>query len=524
MKNKIKTLIKGVLVFLVLFAAAQAVLIYKDYRAERAFLKAEPVGEAFDFDILTDKAEQLSQLPYEAPDNDLPEDLKNLDYDGYRSIRFKREAGPWYGLHKPFEVQFFHAGALFQNSVRINEVIHGKTFPLKYSLMFFDFGNNKFNPKYFRDIGYAGFRLHYPLNTGDYFDELVSFLGASYFRALGEGQKYGLSARGLAIDTAVSTGEEFPVFKEFWLQRPRWHDSSATVYALLDSPSVAGAYKFVITPGHNTVMNVTVRLFFRKDVGKLGIAPLTSMYLFGENTKNRFDDFRPEVHDSDGLLILNGNSEWLWRPLDNSKSLRISNFSDDDPQGYGLLQRDRDLSHYLDFEAHYEQRPSVWVEPLGYWGKGTVELVEIPSIQEIHDNVVAYWVPDKKAVAGEKMEVSYNLHWFNDLPAEKIPGDITATRTGIGGVSGMLETDKRKFVIDFDILNMKEEVERGIATLEVSASEGEIVKKVLSYNPLTQGLTAYIDFVPNGKISELRAVVVKKGKNISEVWSYQWLP
>ncbi len=524
MKKYIKPLIKGAAALLVLFFLAEAVILYRDYQRESALLNADPVGVAFDFDLLAEKAKKLAEQPFVPPENDLPEALQKLDYDGYRDIRFKREAGPWYGLHKPFEVQFFHAGALFQNSVRINEIIHGKSFPLKYSLTFFDFGRNKFNPKYFTDIGYAGFRLHYPLNTNDYFDELVSFLGASYFRALAEGQKYGLSARGLAIDTAVATGEEFPIFKEFWLKRPRWRDDAATVYALLDSPSVTGAYKFVIRPGHNTVMNVEVRLFVRKDINKLGIAPLTSMYLFGENTKNKFDDFRPEVHDSDGLLILNGNGEWLWRPLDNSKNLRISNFSDENPKGFGLLQRDRDLSHYLDFEAHYEQRPSAWVEPIGSWGKGTVELVEIPSAQEIHDNVVAYWVPDEKAVAGQELSYSYNLHWFNDLPAEKIPGDITATRTGIGGVSGMLEVDKRKFVIDFDILNMKEEVEQGIATLEVSASEGEIVKKTLAYNPLTQGLTAYIDFVPNGKISELRAVVVKKGRNISEVWSYQWLP
>ena len=202
----------------------------------------------------------------------------------------------------------------------------------------------------------------------------------------------------------------------------------------------------------------------------------------------------------------------------------ISAFVDNNPKGFGLLQRDRNPAHYLDFEANYEQRPSVWVEPLGNWGKGWVELVEIPSIQEIHDNVVAYWVPQEKIIPLQPLHYQYRLHWFNKLPVEKIPGDITATYTGIGGVSGMLETQKRKFVIDFDILNMKQEVEKGIARLEVSASEGAISGKHLMYNPVTKGLTAYIDFVPNGKTSELRAVVTKNGKNISEVWSYQWLP
>ena len=241
------------------------------------------------------------------------------------------------------------------------------------------------------------------------------------------------------------------------------------------------------------------------------------MYLFGENTKNKFDDHRPEVHDSDGLLVLNGNGEWLWRPLDNSKYLRISAFVDENPKGFGLLQRDREPAHYLDFEANYEQRPSAWVEPVGDWGKGWIELVEIPSQQEIHDNVVAYWVPREKAVPQKELHYRYRLYWFTKLPVKKVPGDITATYTGIGGVSGMLEDHKRKFVIDFDILNMQKEVEKGIATLEVSASEGEITGKHLMYNPVTKGLTAYIDFKPNGKTSELRASVVKKGKNISEL-------
>ena len=223
-------------------------------------------------------------------------------------------------------------------------------------------------------------------------------------------------------------------------------------------------------------------------------------------------------------MIQNGAGEWLWRPLDNSKYLRISSFVDNNPKGFGLLQRDKNPEHYLDFEAHYEQRPSVWVEPTGDWGKGSVELVEIPSVQEIHDNVVAYWVPKKSPEPSEELSYKYKLYWFNDFPVEKHPGSITATYTGIGGVSGMLETNKRKFAIDFDILNMKSEVEKGIATIDASASEGKIVGKHLVYNPLTRGVTAYVDFEPNGKTSELRISIVKKGKAISEVWSYQWLP
>ena len=222
---------------------------------------------------------------------------KDLTYDQHRDIRFVRENGPWYGKRLPFEVQFFHLGSLFQVSVPINEVIDGKAKPIDYSPAFFNYGKNdlKITDNH---LGYAGFRLHNPLNSPTYYDELVSFLGASYFRALGKQQKYGLSARGLAIDTAVQTGEEFPIFREFWIQRPKRGDKSVTVYALLDSPSITGAYTFVITPGKQTVMDVDTVLIPRKAINKIGIAPLTSMFLFGENTKNRFDDHRPEVHEN----------------------------------------------------------------------------------------------------------------------------------------------------------------------------------------------------------------------------------
>lgn len=485
------------------------------------------VGEDFNRDILITRAVKLSKEPYEAPANHLPQELKNLSYDQHRDIRFVRENGPWYGKRLPYEVQFFHPGSIFEVSVPINEVSNGKAVPIDYSSNFFNYGKNnlRINDNH---LGYAGFRLHHPLNSPTYYDELVSFLGASYFRVLGKGQKYGLSARGLAIDTAVQTGEEFPIFKEFWLQRPKRGDKTVTVYALLDSPSITGAYTFVIKPGKQTIMNVDTVLIPRKAINKIGIAPLTSMFLFGENTKNRFDDHRPEVHDSDGLLIWNGKNEVLWRPLDNSKYLRVSTFLDENPKGFGLMQRDRNPEHYLDFEADYEQRPSAWVEPEGNWGKGKVQLVEIPSMQEIHDNIVAFWIPDQPVEPGVPLQYRYKLYWSNELPAETNLAKITSTYTGIGGVSGMLETNKRKFVVDFDLpgkrKQIRADIKDGKIIPEVSTSEGKIIGTYLVYNPVTGGGTVYVDFEPNNKTAELRIVLKKDNRVISEVWSYQWLP
>ncbi len=493
---------------------------------KNAVSQEESVVDVESFDEIIDLARTLSQSDYKAPNDDVPDSFKNLNYDQYRDIRFVRENGPWYNQKLPFEMQFFHVGSMFQYAVPINEIVQGKAKPIEYSSEFFDYGKNNFESEDFKIDGYAGFRIHAPLNTATYYDELIAFLGASYFRALGKGEKYGLSARGLAVDTALQTGEEFPVFREFWIRKPRKYSKDIKLYALLDSPSISGAYSFLVTPGKNTTVKVDAVLFPRKEINKLGIAPLTSMFLFGENTKNKFDDHRPEVHDSDGLLLWNGNDEWLWRPLDNSKYLRVSSFEDNNPKGFGLMQRDKNPEHYLDFESLYDLRPSVWVEPLGNWGEGVVQLVEIPSVQEIHDNVVAFWVPKKKIKAGKEYRFSYKLNWSGDVPFDNLLAEVSATYTGVGGVSGMLETEKRKFVIDFSgaALDYKKDIESGELKPAVSVNEGKIVGTHMIYNPLTKGATVYLDYKPSGKIAEFRVSLQKSGKNVSEVWSYQWLP
>ncbi len=481
----------------------------------------------FSKDLIITRAREMAKRVYSENKTPLPDELKKLDYDQYRDIRFVRENGPWYGKNRPFEMQLFHLGSIFEKPVRINEIFKGKVKEIKYSSDFFDYGKNKIDTSKFNNLGYAGFRLHYPLNKSDYYDELISFLGASYFRALAQGQKYGLSARGLAINTALQIGEEFPVFREFWIEKPTKNAAEIKMYALLDSPSVVGAYSFIIQPGLSTTVDVEAVLFPRKNIEKLGIAPLTSMFLFGENNKYNFDDYRPEVHDSDGLLVWNGNDEWLWRPLDNSKHLRISSFVDNNPKGFGLMQRDRNPEHYRDFEAYYEQRPSVWVEPLEGWGKGLVQLVEIPSQQEIHDNIVAFFVPERKIKEGKEYRFSYRLHWTNRVPVRNNLARVTATYTGIGGVSGALQQNKRKFVIDFSAPNLKniqKLIEDGSLKADVSASDGKILGTRIMFNPLTKAPTVYLDFQPEDGVSELRVVLRYLGNPVSEVWSYQWLP
>lgn len=477
---------------------------------------------AFSFADVVQMAQNVSSETYKQSNASLPKELDEMNYDTYRSIRYLREKGPWYQQNLPFEIQFFHLGSLFKKSVRIYEIDGQDVHPFHYDSLAFLQSDHPISP--FQNLGYAGFRLHYPLNTANYLDELISFLGASYFRALGVDQKYGASARGLAIDTGLLSGEEFPEFTTFWIQKPKASDKEVQIFALLDSPRITGAYAFTIKPGQTTRIDVKMILFPREPIEKIGIAPLTSMYLFGENTKNRFFDYRMEVHDSDGLLIHNSRGEWLWRPLDNNPKMRISSFEDENVQGFGLFQRDRDATHYMDFEAFYEDRPTIWVQPLKPFGPGIVQLIEIPSDKEIHDNVVALFVPQKPLEPGKRYEYEYQLKWMkNKNPIASGLGEVISTYVGKGGISGAEDDQWIKFAIDFKgkTLNKIKEIDQ--LTPDVSAQNGRIRHIVLSANPLTKGYRLTFDFQPKEDVSEIRAVL-KKGKwNQTEVWTYQWL-
>ena len=377
---------------------------------------AARTASAFELEDVARRARQLAQEPFHDPRGQVPDWLLKLTYDQWRDIRFRDDHALWRDRRSAFRVQFFHPGLYYDRTVTVNVVRADGVHPVPFSPSWFDYGKNDFASKVPQGLGYAGFRVHYPIKTRNYYDEVIVFLGASYFRAVGNEQVFGLSARGLAVDTAESRGEEFPWFREFWLVTPRAGAKELTIFALLDSPSLTGGYRFVVAPGEQTVVNVESRLFLRKEVRKLGIAPLNSMFFHGENSVRTFADFRPETHDSDGVLMNFATGEWLWRPLDNPRTLHVSAFQAENPKGFGLLQRDRDFEHYQDLETHAERRPSVWVAPREGWGAGRIEVVEIPTNSDTNDNIVVYWVPDKTPKPGEPFPFSYALSWYE--PAE----------------------------------------------------------------------------------------------------------
>ncbi|RJS25053.1 glucan biosynthesis protein D [Corallococcus sp. H22C18031201] len=472
---------------------------------------------AFSAEVVRERARALAARPYREPPVGVPPEYANLSYDAYRDIRYRADQALWRTAGLPFQAQFFHPGLFFPRPVAMNVVEGGRSRPLAFSPSLFTYGPLVKVPPLAKSEGFAGFRLAYPLNRPDVMDELVAFLGASYFRGLGQGNRYGLSARGLAIDTGLPGGEEFPSFREFWLETPAPGEARVVVHALLDGPSVAGAYRFVIHPGERTVMEVEASLFARKAVRQLGVAPLTSMYQFGENDRGAFDDFRPEVHDSDGLAIWMKEGEKLWRPLENPPHLSVASFRADNPRGFGLLQRDQSFTSYEDLEARYELRPSAWVEPVGDWGPGSVRLVEIPTASEMDDNIVAFWVPDAPVVPGTALRFAYRLSWGAAPQGVPTPGSVSATRVAAGSVKGA-----RRFVIDFTRAGSSAE---GPVEAVVTASRGQVLHPIAQPHAVTGGWRATFELVPDGDSPvELRCFLKRGSETLTETWSDLWIP
>lgn len=487
----------------------------------------ERSAEPHRFEDVVTMARKRAAAAYQPPSASIPDPLAQMDYDAYRRIRFKPESAFLKGTN--FRLQLFHPGFLFTDPVSVHLVTQdgaGREIPFDKSD--FDYGGQGLAAALTPGLGFAGLRLHYPLNDPARFDELAVFQGASYFRLLGRGQRYGLSARGLAIDTAAPAGEQFPAFRAFWIVTPPGTAHRIELHALLDSPSVAGAYRFEIAPGAPTVTDVHAVLFFRRAAGKLGLAPLTSMFLHGEMKLRRFDDFRPEVHDSDGLMVHSGAGEWIWRPLTNPVRLAVSAFVDENPRGFGLLQRDRAFSNYQDLEAAYERRASYWVEPLGPWGAGHIELVEIPTPDETNDNIVAFWVPDESPAPGAPFELRYRLTAALDLSDLHPGGKAVATwqtTPQIPGTQASLPARARRFIVDFagGPLDYFVKAPDGVEAI-ASSSRGRIVRAFVTANEEVAGLRAIFDFVPEpGRDTDLRLFLRSAdGRALTETWTLRW--
>ncbi len=500
---------------------------------ENAFAATPPKGlrrlgkpEPFDYAKLKGTARQLSTAAYKPRPDALPRALAALNWDRWQSIRFRNEESLWADDHLRYQVRFFHLGFTIKKPVRMYLVESGQVQELGFDRNMFDYSSSGLKPADVPEtLGFAGFRLNYQT---DWVRDVAAFQGASYFRAVDGDMQYGMSQRGLAVDTGTPSPEEFPEFIAYYLERPQKDSTQLTVYGLLDSPSVSGAYRFIIEVGDTLVMDVDAALYPRKQIDRIGVAPGTSMYLFGQNDRRVAFDWRPQIHDSDGLQMWTGSGEWIWRPLMNPPVVRTNSFVDNNPRGFGLVQRERSFSQYEDDGVFYDKRPSVWVEPKGHWGAGQVMLVEIPTVDETFDNIVAFWNPAEKPQKGQELLFGYKLYWCREVPVASGLATARATRTGIGGIVGQKRTYfSWRFVIDFAGGDFALLGDHANVVPMISASRGKV--EITSARPLREinGWRAMFDLHLTDDSVEpinLRLFLSQNGRALTETWLYQYTP
>jgi glucans biosynthesis protein len=509
----------------ILAGASTLPLVALALRPDAAAAAGLTLGEAqsFDFDRLRGQAKELASKPYQPPAIRYGDVLERIDYDAYQQIRFIPGNALWANDDDgPYPIQFFHLGRFFKAPVQLHVVKDGQAREILYSPALFTFGKAEFAAQLPEDIGFAGFRV---MDTGSKTDWLA-FLGAAYFRSSGQLDQYGLSTRGIAIDTGLPTPEEFPRFTGFWFEPSATDPLAVVIYALMDGPSIAGAYRMECAKHDGVVMQIEAALYARTDIKRLGVAPLTSMFWYDETNRRQARDWRPEIHDSDGLAILTGAGEHIWRPLNDPPQLQVSWFVDKDPKGFGLLQRDRNFENYEDDGVFYDRRPSVWVEPLEGWGEGAVQLVEIPTDDEISDNIVAYWLPKAPVKAGSEWNFKYRLHWLADEPYPPNLARVIATRVGRGGIPGQPRPkDKKKIVIDFAGGPLEDLKKGDPVQLIVDAARGTIDGDYVLQVVGTKHWRAFFDIAVDGAAPvDIRAFLRYNDKPLSETWLFQFIP
>ena len=486
---------------------------------------AKPVSK-FDFDDVIRRARDLASAPFEAEPPVLPPAVAKLDFDTWRDIRFRPEKAFLNAPNSLFRLQLFHLGHLYRWPVTINTIRDGIPTPIPYSAALFDYGHTKIEHPLPVNLGFAGFRLHFPLNQPRVFDEVIAFLGASYFRFLGRNQRYGISARGLAVNAGTDS-EEFPIFREFWIETPAADAEHATIYGLLDGAAATGAFRFDLYPNVDTAVEVSATLFPRKTGMKFGLAPLSSMFFIGKNDHRIIEDFRRELHDSDGLLLHSGTGEWIWRPLRNPEHVEVSAFLDHDVRGFGLLQRDRNFDDYQDLDLAYELRPSYWVEPRDSWGEGRVELVELPTNDEANDNIVSSFIPKDPLEPDRPFKFGYRI--TSSLSLSRLSPNGRAVNTfqtapRALGSSEPVTPGARRFIIDFSGGDLAYYLPAPqLVEVVPTTTQGKIVRSFVVPNPHTNGFRAAIDVqLDPGQSTDLRAFLRTGTRALTETWTFPW--
>ena len=485
--------------------------------ATRGAFGQVPEQEPFDSDRLLAMARALAKKPHKPVAADLAAPFSNMPYDDYVTIRRKPDGLVWNGEGLGFVIEPLHRGFLFGAPMQINLVENGLAQRLAYDEAKYDFGKVS-PPGGVADIGFSGFRVLLP-GEGDSLAETAIFQGASFYRAQARNQNFGIMARALSVRTADPRGEEFPVIRAVWIERPNLAAGVLVIHALIDSESIAGAYRFTLRPGEATIVDTECTLFARTEVDHFGLGGMTATYLFGPIDRRRSEDLRPGVYEVNGLQMLNGKGEWIWRPVANRETLQTSSFLDNNPRGFGLLQRDRDYARFADDDQHWERRPSLWIEPIGDWGEGMVQLLEIPSDSEINDNIIAYWKPKNVLAAGSETAFAYRQFWCWAPPESS---NLAAASESRGGRA---PGKRRRFVVNFtgDILADPQKAAEIKPRLTAAPGTIASMRTFMSRDGKTMRVMFDIDLTSEN-YCEIRLALENQGKPLSETWLYRWTP
>ncbi len=500
-------------------STAAAAVVPWPVLAEINLSQTSPDSQPFSEDLLDAFARRRADEPYKAPEKRVDEALAGITYDQYsRAIVYKEDQAIWRKDDGPFWLEPYHtAGAIFAFPVELFSIEAGRAVRIPYSAPAFEFNPPAKQPTTAAQSDFAGFHALAQLEKQGVFRDFLSFLGATNFRAIAAGQVFGVTARALAINTGQTGGEDFPLFRSFWIERPRPVDQSLVVHALLDSVSAVGRFKFTATPGYDTVIETEAVIYPRRRIPYAGIAPIASRFFFGPGVPPKRRDYRPRVHDSEALCILNGAGEQIWRPLLNPERLQFSVFLDKGPKGFGLIQKERSFASYQDIDQQFEKRPSLWIEPLGDWGEGSIDLIELPAPEEINENIVCFWRPKDGLGPGIGHRFRYRMHWCWNAPIEKKKATVQQTRVGEA------KTGEIAFVVDFANTELCDSCSGAAIMTNVTASAGEVRNARLSAGPATGTQRLRFEYAPSGgDPADLRAQLVVDGKAVSETWIFRW--
>jgi periplasmic glucans biosynthesis protein len=476
---------------------------------------AEPLGKPTPFaaDTVVKMAAELASKPFKEPEAPLPSVFSHLTFEQYTAIRRVPGSAIWNNEKLGFSLEPLHRGFVYTTPIGINIVENGMAQKVIYDGANFDFGSLK-PPAALGDLGFSGLRVLRASDQG--FEDVAIFQGATFYRARAHAQPFGLTARGLAVRTGDYPGEEFPLFREFWIQKPIPAANTLTIQALLDSPSVTGAFRFTLRPGETTIIDTEMTLIARAAVDKLGFGAMAAACLFSPLDHRRPDDVRAGAYESTGLQILTSAGEWLWRPVSNRETLQISAFSDVNPRGFGLLQRSRSFDAFYDDDTHWEVKPSLWIEPIGDWAAGEHRLLEIPAASETNENVIVQWRPKTGMAAATTQSMAFRQFWCWSPPSKPPLASCVSSRSGKAG-------DRRRFAVEMAGDIFADPAKAAAASADVHASPGKITSVRLFPYKDRHSVRVVFDLDPGSETySELRLTLRVDNQAASETWLYRW--